>query len=69
MLAALREIRRNVVRIRGSLIVLQVAAHAGVGGKVVIIGDVTIGALARRHGVHAGQREVGRVVVKGCIRP
>ena len=64
LIAALREIRRHMVRIRRPLIVLQVTGHAGSGGQVVIVGDVAIGALPWRHGVHAGQRKICQVVVK-----
>ena len=63
-LASLREVLLRVVGIVRSLVVLQVARDArGIGDVVVVIG-VAIGALARRHGVQAGQRERGLRVDK-----
>ena len=67
--ASLREVRRHVVGIGGSLEILQVAGHAGVGGQVVVVVDVAVGAGARRHGVQAGEREPGAVVIKRGIKP
>ena len=58
-----------MVRVRGSLIVLQVAAHAGRTRQVVVVVDVAIRALPRRHSVHPCQRKVRRVVVERGIRP
>jgi len=55
--AGLREVRSHVTWIRCSLIVLQVTRGTGRAGQVVVVVDVAIGALTRRHGVHAGQRE------------
>ena len=69
LLAALRKIRCHMVRIGGSLILLQVTAHTSSGGQAVIVGDMAIGALPRRHRVHPGQGEVRHVVVKRCVRP
>lgn len=54
LIAALREIRRDMVRIGRSLILLQVTAHTSCGSKVVSVGDVAIGALSRWDGVHPG---------------
>lgn len=42
---------------------------AGGAGQVVIVIDVTIGALPRRNGMHAGQREAGAVVIEACVQP
>ena len=53
-LASLREIRRHVVRVRGALIILQVARHARRAVQVVVIVDVAIRALPRRHRVLPG---------------
>ena len=69
LIAPLGEIRRDMVRVRRSLIVLQVAARARVGVEAVVIVHVAISALPRRHSVHSGQWEVGCVVVKRRVRP
>ena len=69
LIAGLREVRRHVVGIRRSLVILQVAAHASIGGEVVIVVDVAIAALPRRNGMHSGQREIRGVVVERRIRP
>lgn len=45
------------------------AAHAGRARQVVIVVDVAVATLARRHSVQAGQREVGHVVVERRVRP
>ena len=58
-----------MVRVRCSLVVLEVAADTGIGGQVVIVVDVAIGALPGRSCVHSGQREIRRVVVKRSVRP
>ncbi len=69
LFAGLREIRSDVIRIGGSLEILQVAAHAGRGGEVVVVVDVAVGAGARRYRVQAGEREPGAVVIKRGIQP
>ena len=69
LIAALREVRRDVVRVGRSLVVLQVAAYTGIGRQVVIIVDVAIRALPRRNSVHPGQREIRGVVVERGVRP
>ena len=46
------------------VVVLLVAGNARGLGKVVIVIDVAIGAGARRHGVAAGERELGFVVIE-----
>ena len=65
----LREIRGDVVGIGGSLEVLQVACGAGRAGQVVVIVDVAISASTRRHGMHAGERKAGAVVVEFRVHP
>jgi len=67
--AGLREIGGHVIRVRRALIVLQMATDAGRGIQVVVVVDVAIGALPRRHGVHAGQRKAGAVVIEGGVQP
>ena len=62
--------RGHVVhRAECGVVVGLVTTHAGRGGEVVVVIDVTISTLPRRHGVRAGQREPGGVVVEGCIQP
>lgn len=56
--AGLREAARNVIRICRALEILQVTRHAGRGGDVVVIVDVAVSALPRRHGVRSAQSEV-----------
>ena len=69
LIATLREIRCDVIRIGGPLIILQVAGDSGIRSEFVVIVFVKIGAQARRHCVHAGKREPGIVVVEGSIGP
>ena len=68
-IAGLRESTGNVVGIRGSLEILEVARHAGVGGQVEVVVDVAVRASPRRDGMHTGEREVDAVVVEGGRRP
>lgn len=58
-----------MIRIDCSLIILQMATHTRGAGQVVIVADMAIGTLARRHGVHARQRKVRHVVVERRVRP
>ena len=69
LIARLREVCRDVVGIRRSLIVLQVATDAGRAVQAVVVIDVAIGADARRHGVQAGEGEAGAGVVKRRVHP
>jgi len=69
LIACLREAGRNVVRVCGSLIVLQMARHAGRARQGVIIVDMAIDALTRWNRVQAGQGEPGTVVIEGRICP
>lgn len=59
----------HVIRVGRLLIILQVAANAGGGGQVVVVGSVAVGALARRHGVRVGQRKSHQVVIEFRIQP
>ena len=58
-----------MVRIGRPLIVLQVTAYARVRRQVVVVVDVTVGALARRNCVQSGERKVREAMVERCIRP
>lgn len=69
LFAGLREVRRDVVRIGGALVILQMASHASGIGQVVIVADMAVAALARWNRVHAGQRKADQVVIERCIRP
>ena len=69
LLASLREIRRDVIRIRRALEILQVTGHARRTRQVVVVVDVAIGALARRHHVQSRQLKSGGAVIEGCVQP
>jgi len=60
---------RRVARVRGVVVIGLVTTNAGCGQRRVIVIDVTIGTDSWRHGVRAGQRKRGVVVVEGGIRP
>ncbi len=69
LLTGLRESRADVVRIRRSLEVLQVATDAGrVGGGQVVV-PIHVALYALHAGVRAGQREPSGRMVEGCIGP
>ena len=68
-LASLRESAAHVIRIRRALEILQVTRHTGRTGQVVVVADVAIDALARRHGMRTRQNESGRGVIELAIRP
>ena len=63
-LACRREVLLHVVGIRRPVVVLLVAGHARGIGDVVVVVDVAIHALARRHRMQAGQREAGLRVIE-----
>ena len=67
--AGLREVRRYVIGIGRSLEILQVAAHAGAAGQIVVVVDVAVRAGAWRHGVQAGQYKAGCGMIKFCVGP
>jgi hypothetical protein len=67
--AVRREVRRDVVGVRSALEILEVTGYASRAGQVVVIVDVTIGALARRHRMSTAQRESHRIVIELGIHP
>ena len=69
LVTSLRKVRCNVVRIGRALIVLEMAAGAGVRCQVVVIVDMTIGTLPRRDRMHPRQGEIRAVVIERCVRP
>jgi len=69
LLAGLREVSGDVVRIRGRLIILQVATDAGRAGEVVVVINVAVGAQPGRDCVAAGKRKSHRVVIESGIKP
>ena len=69
LVASLGEIRGDVVRIRGALIILEVAGDASCGIQTVIIVDMAIRALPWGNRVQSGERETRAAVVKGGIGP
>ena len=66
-LAGLRHARLHVIRVGGSLVVLEVAKHASGDSKVEVAVDVTL--CARRGEVYSSQREAGLAVIEGGIGP
>lgn len=69
LITRLRETGSHVIRVCGSLIVLQMASHAGPARQGVIIVDMAIDALPRWNSVQAGQGEPSAVVIEGRICP
>ena len=69
LIASRREIRRHVIRIRRSLVVLLVARIARRARQVVVVVDVAIRALPRRHDMHSGQCETSRRVIELSVAP
>lgn len=68
-IALLWESGGNMVGIRGSLIVLQMACNAGRAAQGVVVVDMAISALPRRNCVHTGQRKARTGVVEDAVRP
>jgi len=67
--ASLWEILGDVIRVLGSLVVLQVTRDASRVRDVVVVVDVAVGALPGRNGVQPGQREATLGVVELRGRP
>ena len=68
-LACLRKTGSHVVRIVCAVKVIQVASHARRVIEFVIVINVAIGALARRHGMFAGQRPARLSVIELAVGP
>jgi len=68
-LACLRKAKLHVVGIVSALEIVEVTSHTCGLLQVVIVIDVAISTLARRHGVCAGQWESGRRMVKTRVEP
>ena len=58
-----------MVRVRRSLVILRVATHACRRGDVVVIVDVAVRTLPRRHGMQPRQRKSRNRVIKACALP
>ena len=69
LIACLRESGGNVIGVCSPLIVLQMTRDTGGARQIVVIVDMAIGALPRRHGVQSGERESGAVVIEDRICP
>jgi len=67
--ARCREACRGVRGIIGRCVILLVAGVTRCAIQRVIVVDMTIGTLPRRHSVGSSQRESGAVVVEGRIQP
>jgi len=68
-ITTLREGGGDVIRIGGRLEILQVAIHASRAGEVVVVVDMAIGALPRRHGVAGGQGKSDGAVIELGVQP
>ena len=68
-LASLWEVAGHMVRVRCTLKILQMAPDARGAVQRVVVIDVTIGALARWHRMHAGQSKSRRGMVKLAVAP
>ena len=68
-LAVLRKSSRDVIRIRSTLEILQMAGSAGRAGQVVVVVDMAVEANARRIGVCVRERKAYPCVIKFCVEP
>lgn len=68
-ITGLGEASADVIRICGRLIVFQMASHTSRTAEVVVIVDVAVGALPRRHGVAAGQGKSDGAVIELGVEP
>jgi hypothetical protein len=68
-ITSLREGGGDVIGIGSRLIILQMAIHASCTGEVVVVVDVAIGALPRRHSVAGGQGKSDGAVIELGVQP
>jgi len=68
-IAGLWEIRADVIRVRRSLVVLEMAGYARGAVQIVVVVDMAIGAGARRNCVQSRKRESGAGVVERRVHP
>ena len=68
-LASLREVPRDVIRVRCALEVGHMAGNTGRAIQGVVVIHVAVDTLSRRHRVQTGQRETGGRVVKFAVGP
>ena len=61
---------RGVIHRTERVVVIGLVARnaSGIGDGVVVV-DMAVGALARRHGMRSGEREAGAVVIERSIQP
>ncbi len=69
LLAGLRKVCRDVIRVRRALKILQMARDASGSCEIVVIVDVAIRALSRRHHVAPGQWEADRRMIERRVEP
>ena len=69
LLTSRREVRCHVIRIRRPLEIFQVARNASVAAQVVVVVDVAVRTLPRRHRVTARQGKSHRRVIEFRVQP
>src|ERR1700726_4930896 len=68
-ITGLGERSADVIRICGRLIIFQMASNTSSTGDVVVIAEVAVGALPRRHGVAAGQGKSDGAMIELGVEP
>ena len=68
-IASLREVRRDVIRVRSALEIGQMARDAGRAIQGIVVIHVAVCTLTRRHCMQTSQREPRAVVVEGRVQP
>ena len=69
LITRLGEVRRHVIWICCSLVILEVTRDTSRARQVVVIVQVAVDALPRRHAVPAGQRKSHRIVIELGVQP